>query len=248
MLDVVPNSLHASEGNQPQVQGNLVSWGNHYEPGALTTTVTISFVTAVGDCYPAAETAGAEPWLAATQPVTNIVWLQELTNEIVTTPGAPETDAATVNLTLPPCGIVYAPVIQHYPPPFPKVLDGNFADTSPDGPWTQLVNGSPGNLIYANAELPRVVQRPNGPNVAWLGGTKNSTNTLLQAIASTAPYSVTLRFDYYTASEEDDCQADTARVYLDSKEVLPSSCVTVVKPTSGRQPALFFRPSTILPI
>ncbi len=222
LLAVVPSSLHASEGNQPQVQGDLVSWRSHYEPGALTTTVTISYVTTVGDCNPAAVTAGSKPWLAATQPVTNVVWLQELTNDIVTTPGAPETDAATVNLTLPPCGVVYAPVIQHYPPPpFPTVLDGNFTITSATGPWTQLVNGSPGGLIYPNAELPKVVQRTNGPNVAWLGGTKNSTNTLRQGIVPTAPYFVTLRFQYYTASEEDDCQADTAGVYLGSTQVLP---------------------------
>lgn len=219
LLAVVPSSLYASEGNQPQVQGNSVSWGNHYEPGALTTTVTISFVTSVGDCYPAAETAGAEPWLAATQPLTNVVWLQELTNDIVTSPGAPETDATTINLTLPRCG-AYAPVILKYPP-FPKVLDGNFTITSLVVPWTQQVNGIPGNLIYPNAELPKVVQRPSGPNVAWLGGTKNSTNTLQQAIASTAPYSVTLHFDYYTASEEDDCSADKAGVYLGNTQVLP---------------------------
>ncbi len=222
LLAVVPSSLHASEGNQPQVQGNLVSWTNHYEPGALTTTVTISYVTTVGDCYAAAATADPKVWLAASQPLTNVVWLQELTNAIVNTPGAPETDAATINLAVSACGIVYAPVVQRYPPPpFPQVLDGNFTKTVPGDPWTQLVNESPGGLIYSNAELPKVVQRSNGPNVAWLGGTKNSTNKLLQEIVPTAPYSVTLRFQYYTASEEDDCQADTAGVYLGSTQVLP---------------------------
>lgn len=219
LLAVVPGSLHASEGDQPQVQGNLVSWRNHYEPGTLTANVTISYVTTVGDCYPTAVAATAKPPLAASQPLTNVVWLQELTNDIVTVPGAPETDAATVNLTLPPCG-ANMPLILKYPP-FPKVLDGNFNITSLTVPWTQQVNGSPGNLIYPNSELPKVVQRTNGPNVAWLGGIKNSTNTLQQAIDPTAPYSVTLRFDYYTASEEDDCSADKAGVYLGSTQVLP---------------------------
>ena len=239
LLAVVPGSLYASEGARPQVQGDMVSWRNDYEPGALTATVTISYVTAVDDCYAAAVTADSKPWLAATQPVVNVVWLQELANDIVITPGDPETRAAAVNLTLPPCG-VYAPVIQYYPL-FPKVLDGNFTIMSPSGPWTQLVNGSPGDLIYSNAELPKVVQRPNGPNVAWLGGTKNSKNTLQQVIASTAPYSITLRFDYYTASEEDDCQADTARVYLDSTEVLP------IKLCNGSETNKWAPASVVLP-
>ncbi|MFN8468728.1 MAG: hypothetical protein U0X20_24430 [Caldilineaceae bacterium] len=212
VLAVVPGSLHASEGDPPQVQGDMVSWRNYYEPGTLTTTVTISYVTAVGDCYATAVTADSKPWLTATQPLTNVVWLRELTNDIVTTPGAPGTDTATVYLTLPPCG-VYAPLILNYPP-FPKVLDGNFTIMSSASPWTQQINDIPGNLIYSNAELPRVVQRPSGPNVVWLGGTKNSINTLQQTIASTAPYSVKLRFDYYTASDEDDCLADKAGVYL----------------------------------
>jgi len=222
LLAVIPSSLYASEGDQPHLQGDMVSWGYHYEPGTPTTTVTISYVTTVGDCDAAAVIAGSMPWLAATQPVTNVVWLQELTNAIVITPGAPETDAAIINLTLPPCGLVYAPVIQSYPPPpFPTVLDGNFTTTSPGNPWTQLVNNAPGDLIYPNAELPKAVQRTNGPNVAWLGGTKNSKNTLQQSIASTAPYSVTLQFDYFTASEEDDCNADKAGVYLGDTQVLP---------------------------
>lgn len=42
LLAVVPSSLHASEGNQPQVQGNLVSWTNHYEPGRRWSKLSLS--------------------------------------------------------------------------------------------------------------------------------------------------------------------------------------------------------------
>jgi hypothetical protein len=126
------------------------------------------------------------------------------------------TTTKVLNLRLQPCG-AFVPYAGNYPV-FPVLRNGDLK-AGADQSWTELVDGVPGQIIYPSAEVPRPVQRPGVPFLAWLGGVPNSRNTFQQSVELPKPYNIKVRFDSYTASEEDDCSADTAKVYADATVV-----------------------------
>ncbi len=112
----------------------------------------------------------------------------------------------------------------------PVIINGTF-DKGEQVGWTWIENGASYPLIYATSPLyiPRQIPPAATPSyLAWLGGAKNLDDRLSQKIQLPADYFVRLRFDYFTASAETECNAnpsdndDTAALYVDGVLVEPA--------------------------
>ena len=201
-LSILADSIESTPPGSSTVQGQVITWTATFSPSETAEDVTISYIVRIPPC------------VATTQTVTNTVILQELTNSVMVTPTTvfSQTSAA-VQLEQASCQ-VFLPVVSA--PPFPQLLNGDLEQGSGVG-WTELVNGNSGALIYPRSSVPSDVLVGNdSAYIAWLGGIPNSTNLLEQAVSFPGNYGVYLSLRYFTASNEDDCSADTAEVYAGS--------------------------------
>lgn len=102
-------------------------------------------------------------------------------------------------------------------PPVPQFVNSGFEQGAGIG-WQELVNSTPGTLIYAYGAKPAVPKPVEGSYVAWLGGKPNQINTLRQTLLLPQVYSLGLRYVYYIASEESNCNNDHVIVRLTTNQ------------------------------
>lgn len=201
-LALVPGSVNAIPAGTAVVQGQAITWTAIFPPSLASEPVTITYVARSPECNP------------ATQSVSNVVMLQEMVNSTMITPTSVFSQAsATVPLALTPCEVRLPLIKYEVLPPFPQLVNGDL-EQGPTSGWQQVVDGKNEALIFPRSAIPSDVLRENGSAfIGWLGGIKDSTNTMEQPVTIPANYRVYLSLRYYTASEENDCNADTAVLF-----------------------------------